>query len=204
VQDKTQIGGIAGIVLLVSQGNTHKFQAFITDPNGQASIDHLDCDICTITAIDPRGSFFSRTIEFDRHSSPITVILELRPIIDRIGYPGTILAKIKIYGPTGEPLSNQQVVIRPAVTILDSNIDSNWIYAETTDSNGQVSAELLPGEFVVAAILGEEPWEAAFHIEKSKVKCRAKARNCIDPSFRPSPPTQNVEAHLSAVNPISE
>lgn len=202
VLDKTEIGEIGGVVLLVNQGRN--FRAFVTDAHGQASVDHLNCEICTVSAIDPSGLFFSRTIEFDSRKSLVTVILGLRPGIDRIGYPGTIVANIKVYGPTGEPLPNQRVVIRPAETILDSNSDTNWIYTETTDSNGQVSATLLPGEFVVAAILGEKPWEAVFHIEKSKLKCRPKARNCIDPSFRASPPTQDVVAHLSATNETSQ
>lgn len=202
VQDQTEIGGIGGVVLLVNQGRN--FRAFVTDAHGQAPVDHLNCDICTVSAIDPSGLFFSRTIEFDSRKSLVTVILGLRPGIDRIGYPGTIVANIKVYGPAGDPLSNQLVVIRPAATILDSNSDTNWIYTEITDSNGGVSATLLPGDFVVAAILGEKPWEATFHIEKSKIKCRPKARNCIDPSFRASPPTQDVVAHLSATSATSQ
>src|ERR1039458_2689675 len=80
VLDKTEIGGIAGIVLLVNPGDLHKSQAFITDPNGFAYMPHKDCGMCVIAAFDPRGIFFNRTTEFDSRNLSVKLVLELRPI----------------------------------------------------------------------------------------------------------------------------
>jgi hypothetical protein len=204
VQDQTQIGGLAGIVLLINPGNTHYSKAFITDVNGQASIPRMDCKICTITAFDPQHLFYDKSIEFDSQSTSLNLILRIRPIIDRIGIPGSIKASVVVYGPSGALLQNQNIVVRPTVIVLGSDADYNRVMIETTDSSGSVTNELIPDKYIVATIIDGKPWETVFEIFKSKIQCRAKARNCIDPSFRPSPPTQNVEAHLSAVNPISE
>jgi hypothetical protein len=109
-----------------------------------------------------------------------------------------------VYGSSGEPLSDQNVVIRPTMILLGADEDYNRVITDTTDSNGLVLVGLIPGKYIVATIIDGKPWEITFEIFKSKIQCRTKARNCINPSFRPSPPTQNVEAHLLAVNPISE
>ena len=204
VLDKSEVEGLPGIVLLVNTGNAHQFQVFITDAHGMASMPHQDCSICTITALDPTELFFSKTTEFDGRSSSVTLVLEIRPNIDRIGYPGSIRTNIVAYGPNGELLPNHQVVIRPTAIMLDSNPDSTWIYSETTDSKGRVNCELLPGEYIISTIIGEKPWEATFHIAKSKIKCPARARHCIDPSFRALPPKQDIVAHLSAVSTTSQ
>jgi hypothetical protein len=204
VQDQTQIGGLAGIVLLMNPGNIHYSKAFITDVNGQASISRMDCKICTITAFDPQHLFYDKSIEFDSRSTSVTLILRVRPIIDRIGIPGSIRVNLVVYGSSGEPLSDQNVVIRPTMILLGADEDYNRVITDTTDSNGLVLVGLIPGKYIVATIIDGKPWEITFEIFKSKIQCRTKARNCINPSFRPSPPTQNVEAHLLAVNPISE
>jgi len=195
---------LPGIVLLVNPGSILDSKAFITDVKGQASIPHMDCKICTISAFDTRHLFYDKTSEFDGRSTSVTLLLRIRPVIDRIGIPGSIQANLVVYGPSGVPLQNQNVVVRPTMIVLGTDADYKGVIDVTTDSKGLIIVALVPGEYVVATIIDGKPWETAFEVYKSKIKCRAKSRSCIDPSFRPSPPTQNVEAHLSAVDPISE
>ncbi len=160
VLDPTGVEGIPGVVLLFNPGDSHHSLAFITDAKGRVSLPHLSCDICTVTALDPTGLFFSKTSEFDGRSASVMLILQVRPVIDVAGNPGAMDVKIKVYGPNGEPLSNQRVIVRPVVMTLEAN----WAYRETTDSMGLVSAQLRPGRYAVATLIGENSWEASVEI----------------------------------------
>jgi hypothetical protein len=200
VLDVTEVEGVAGVVLIVNPGSALRSRAFITDAGGQASVPHPNCSICTITALDPTGSFFDKTVEFDGRSKSIRLILRLRPVIDRVFDPGAIRVKVAVYGPSGEPLPNQSIVVRPAVMTLDAN----WFIPGATDPNGLVTIELPPGEYTVATLLGEKPWEAPLRIAESNSKCAKKAQKCIDSSLRASPPQQTATARLSAASVTSQ
>jgi hypothetical protein len=193
---------IAGVVLLVNPGNTHKFQAFITDVNGQAYVPRLDCGICTISAMDPSAMFFSRTTEFNSKSSSVTLVMKIRPVIDKAFDPGSVPVTATVYGPRGELLPNQQVVVRPNVVTLDRDwsymtLDSNWPFLLTSDPRGQISVELHPGEYTVATMIGEEPWEAPLHVTGRESECAEKLRKCIDSARRASSPAQLITVHLA-------
>ena len=160
VLDPTGVEGVAGVVLLFSSGDNHHSLAFIADAEGRVSLPHLNCDICTVTALDPTGLFFDKTFEFDGRSTSVTLTLQVRPTIDVVGNPGAMNVKIKVFGPDGEPLPNQRVIVRPVVMAFEAN----WAYRETTDSMGMVSAQLRPGKYVVATLIGENSWEASIEI----------------------------------------
>ena len=209
VLDMTGMNGIAGVVLLVNPGNTHKFQAFITDVNGQASVPRLNCSICTISAMDPSALFFSRTTEFDSKSSSVTLMLENRPVIDKAFDPGSVQVTVTVYGPGGELLPNQHVVVRPNMVTLDRDwsymtLDTNWPFLVTSDPRGQVRVALHPGEYTVATLIGEKPWEAALHVTGRESKCAEKLRKCMDSARRASSHPQITTVHLATANPFSQ
>jgi hypothetical protein len=196
VLDETEVEGLAGIVLLVNPGNMDDSQVFVTDVHGLVSVPHQNCRICTITALDPRGLFFGKTTEFDSRSLSITLILEVQPNIERFWTPGSIQVSVAVYGPNGELLPNQIVAVRPRVMTLDTNRDANRIYQSTTDSNGLVSAKLLPGDYTIATLIGGKPWEAPLLITASKSKCTAKKQKYIDSSPGNSHTNQLIAVHL--------
>jgi hypothetical protein len=148
--------------------------------------------------MDPRGLFFSKTTEFDGRSLSITLVLEVKPVIDIVFVPGSVRVNVAVYGPSGEPLSHQRVVVRPTVMTLDTN----WRYLITTDSKGMISPELLPGEYTVATLLGDKPWEAPLRVTKSK--CAKKVRKCNDSLLGASNPRQPITVHLSAASANSQ
>lgn len=166
VLDQTEVEEIPGIILLVNPGGSSvDNRAFITDAEGRATIPHFKCDICTITALDPTGSFFSKTTEFNGQSSSVTLILDVQPIIDRVSTPGAVLVTVAVYGPGGGILPNQRVMVRPNVMKLDAN----WSFQQTTESKGLISCQLAPGEYTVATIIGNIPWEGTIRITKKTV-----------------------------------
>jgi hypothetical protein len=130
--------------------------------------------------------------------------LELRPGIDRFGIPDSILVNLTVYGSDGKPLPNLNIITRPKTVALGVVDDYNRIITGSTNSTGLFIVALVPGKYIVATLIDGNPLESEFEIYKSKIHCKPKAKNCWNPSFRPHPPTQNVEAHLSAVNPYSE
>lgn len=160
VLDQTGLRGIAGIVLLVNPGDSHHSSAFVTSADGRAFLPHLDCDLCTVTALDPTGLFVNKTTEFEGRSPSITLTLEVQPIIDYAFDPEAKDVAIAINGPDGKVLPNQRVAIRPTVMTFETNRS----YRKTTDSKGFVRAKIRPGEYTVATVIGDIPWEASLRI----------------------------------------
>jgi hypothetical protein len=195
---------LPGIVLLVHPGNFLYSKTFITDIHGKSSIPHFDCSVCVVTAYDSKHLFYDKSIEFDSKSSSIDLMLRLRPGIDRIGIPDSVRVNLILNGSNSKPLPNQNIIIRPKIVALGVDNDYNRVIIDTTDSNGSVTDELVPGKYIVATLVDGKPFESEIEIYKSKIHCKPKAKNCWNPSFRSHPPTQNVEAHLSAVEPYSE
>jgi hypothetical protein len=164
VLNPTGVEGIAGAVLLVNPGRSDQSIAAITDKGGNASIPTLDCEICTMTVADPTGLFGPSTTEFNGRSSSITLTLPLKPIIDVVRKPGSISCKLLVLGPGGAPLAKQQVVIRPNQLTLEVN----WVSRAVTDMSGFVTADLVPGEYTLATLLGNEAFQHRFDVPKGK------------------------------------
>jgi hypothetical protein len=193
--------GIDGVVLLLNPGNTNKSKVFITDKNGVAYISGFNCSTCTVTAIDPRGMFFSATTEFDRRSSTITLIMEVRPIVDKVGEPGAMETEITIQDSGGIPLPKQDVIVRPREMTLTR--ESNWFYTDTTDSKGKIRAKLTPGEYTIARLVNGEVWEASFSVivQRSK-RCAEEEKKRIQSSFFKKGPEDFLTVRISKITLI--
>jgi hypothetical protein len=172
VLDASQVEGIAGAVVLINLGSPQDSKAFAADKNGIAYISDLNCSTCVITAIDPRGLFFSKTTEFDRQSSSVTLILQLRPVIDKLGEPGAIFVNIAIHDQSGAAMVNRDIVVRPREMTLTP--ESNRFYKFTTDSKGQNKARLIPGDYSVAMLVDGKVLEAPSSIAVER------SRRCAD------------------------
>lgn len=170
VIDGTGVEGIGGVVLLVNPGDQRKSQVFLTNADGHAYLPHLNCEICTITALDPRGVFFNKTTEFSGQSSSVTLTLQLRPVIDTVGCPHCIWVNIAVHGPADEPLLHQSILVRPS----EMRLNSNGLYTETTDSKGQIKVQLTPGEYTVATLLEGKAWEAPLRVASESKRRNAK------------------------------
>ena len=167
VLNPSGVEGIAGVVLLLNTGDNQHSLAIVTDAQGRASLPHLTCEICTITALDPSELYFNKTSEFDGRATCVTITLQVRPIIDNVGDPRAKKLKIKVYAPHGELLPNRQVIIRPVFM----DFQANWAYRETTDSTGLVVAHLRPGKYIVATVTEGSSWEglvAVVHDTKAR------------------------------------
>jgi hypothetical protein len=183
--------------LVVNPGDAVKSQAFVTDSEGRASVPRLSCGVCTITAQDPRGLFSSKTTEFDGQSSSVTLTLQVRPIVDTVGQPGSKTANVVVYGPAGSPLPRQRIVVRPRVMTLEQN----WLYMLTTDSEGCITARLLPGEYDVAALLGDQAWEAPLGVTQTRRSGRSRER--LDSPLAAPCSKGAIVIHLSMANTTS-
>jgi hypothetical protein len=106
---------------------------------------------------------------------------------------------VRVYGPNGDPLPNQDIVIRPTATTLGKNPESNLMERGKTDSGGLFSNEAIPGEYTIATLIEEKPFETSLHIPESNRKCATNLRKCRDVSHRIKPPELNMEAHLTTV-----
>jgi hypothetical protein len=173
--DASGVEGITGVILLVNPGDAHKSQALITDAHGEAITHDLHCDICTISAFDPRGLFASRTTEFASSRSSFSLVMESLPIIDTVGDPNAVLIELVINDSNGRPLAQHDVVIRPTLMTLQNN----QISVQRTDAKGGVKIHLRIGEYTAAALNGETPTESRFEITTTKGQCSARTPTCI-------------------------
>lgn len=164
VLNPSGVEGIAGAVLLVNPGRSDKSIAAVTDKDGNASLPSLDCEICTMTVADPKGLFDSRTTEFHGGSSSVTLTLPLKPIIDVVHKPGSISCRLLVLGPDGTRLSNRELVIRPN----ELTLQVNWVSEVLSDTSGIVTAQLMPGEYTLATLIDEKPFQHRFDVGKGK------------------------------------
>jgi hypothetical protein len=181
VFDPTGAEGLKGIVLVVRPDQSHEAQAYVTGSDGRAYIQYLDGHICTVTAIDPAGLFLDKTTEFNCRDSPVTIELDVRPILDTVSTSYNVGLKIRINGPDGKPLPSENILIRPAAMSLDPV----WTFLETTDSSGLIDTRFSPGEYVIAAIIHGDTYEASLVVTATNQKCPDPARNCISVSDVP-------------------
>jgi hypothetical protein len=198
VLSQNGIDGIAGVLLVVNSGNSHGSQAFVTDSDGNAHIPHMDCSICIVTAIDPRGLFFDRTTEFDGQRKLVALTLKVRPLVERVCSPGSLQVNVTVYGPDGEPFSNQTIAIRPAIMTFDKS----WYYIDITSSKGLTSAELVPGGYIVAALIAGKPWEGSFQVGANKQDSAGNPARCLDAADKAAHRTRIIKVRLSEADTI--
>jgi hypothetical protein len=194
--DASGVEGITGVILLVNPGDAHKSQAFVTDAHGEAITHDLHCDICAISAFDPRGLFASRTMEFSSSRSSFSLMMELLPIIDKVGDPRAVSIELAINDSNGEPLAQHDIVIRPTLMTLQNN----QLYVQRTDAKGHMNIRLRKGEYTAAALNGETPTEARFEIATTKAQCSGSTRTCILASPRSSHRLRPVALQLLTNN----
>jgi hypothetical protein len=175
VLDATGTEGIGGVILLVNPGDTHRAQAFITNVKGEATTHDLGCEICTVTAFDPRGLFASRIVEFSSASSSFHFMMQLRPIIDTVGDPQAVPIEVEMSNSKGEPLVDQSVVVRR----VEMTLEENKVYMLKTDRTGHLKASLRVGNYAVIALIGQTPVSMEFVIVRSKDECTHSATACV-------------------------
>jgi len=202
VLDASGVEGIAGVVLLVNPGDARKSVAFVTNAQGEAITHDLQCEICTISAFDPRGLFASRTTEFSSSSSSVSLVMQLGPLIDTVGDPKAVSIELVINNSKGEPLAQKNVVIRPTVMTLENN----RVSVQETDSTGHVNAQLRAGDYAVGVLNGDTASEVRFEIAPAKEQCSSGTTTCIvasPQSRRPKPVSLQLPS-TSLSNPIHE
>jgi len=174
VLDATGTEGVPGVVVLVSSVQSHKVRAYITDAEGDVFGVAPDGTFCTITALDPAGLFYGKTTESNCQSSPVTLILAVRPIIDKVYVSDSVRLKIVIHGADGKVLPKQSILLRPSAMTLETARLS--LYA--TDENGILDAQLSAGEYTLATLVEGKPFEVAFLVA-AKEKCPKTSLNCV-------------------------
>jgi hypothetical protein len=190
VLDATGVEGIAGVILLVNPGDARKSEAFVTNTQGEASMHGLQCEICTISAFDPRGLFAGRTMEFSNSNTSFSFVMYTLPLIEKVGDPKAMSIELVIHDSKGEPFAQQNVVIRPRIITMENN---NLLSVQRTDATGLVAAKLLAGNYIVGALNGNSASEARFEITTAKEECSERAGTCIVASPR----------YLSHIKPVS-
>jgi hypothetical protein len=196
VLDPSELQGIAGVILLINPGDNRKSQALITDATGEAIAHDLNCVICAITAIDPRGLFVSRTTEFSGSSPHLRFVLAIRPLIDIVGDPRASPINIAINNSKGQPLVEHDVVIRPTVMTLENN----RISIQKTGSDGRVILLLRAGDYTVGAMNGDVIAETRFEVVASKDRCPSATVTCIVASPQSSRRMKPISLQLSSSN----
>ena len=175
VLDPTELEGIAGVILLINPGDNRKSQALVTDAKGEAVASELNCVICTITAFDPHGLFVSRTTEFSGSSPRFRLVLAIQPLLDIVRDPKAVSMELVVHDSKGDPLAQQDVVIRPAVMTLEDN----RVLVQRTDATGRLTVHLRASQYVVATVSGDAASEARFEIVTSKERCSDGAVTCV-------------------------
>jgi hypothetical protein len=175
VLDASGVEGISGVVLLINPGDARRSQALVTNAQGEATTHGLQCEICIVSAFDPHGLFAGRTTEFSSSSSSFSLVMQLRPLIDTVGDPKAVTIELVINNSTGEPLAQQNVVIRPAVMTLENN----RVSVQKTDSGGHVDAQLRAGDYIVGVLNGNSASEVRFEIRAAKEQCSDRTATCI-------------------------
>lgn len=193
VLNASRIEGIAGVVLLVNPGDARQSEALVTDAQGKAITHGLHCEICTVSAFDPRGLFVSRTTEFSSSSTSFSLVMQLRPLIDTVGDPKAVSIELGIYDSKGEPLTWHDVVIRPTMLTLENN----RLSIQSTGPNGHVNVELRAGDYTVAALNGDAVSQARFEIVTAKEQCPSGKVTCILASPQAPRHTKAVSLQLS-------
>ncbi len=175
VLDASGVEGIGGVVLLVNPGDARKSEAFVTNGRGEAITHDLQCEICIISAFDPRGLFASRTTEFSSSSSSFSLVMQLRPVVDTVGDPKAVSLELVMSDSKGELLAQQNVVIRPTVVTLENN----RLSVQRTDSGGHLKTQLRAGDYTIGVLTGDVTSDVRFEITTEKEQCSGSTVTCI-------------------------
>jgi hypothetical protein len=199
VLDASGVEGIAGVILLLNPGDARKSEAFVTNAQGEAITHGLQCEICTISAFDPRGLFVSRTTEFSSSSSSLSLVMQLCPLIDTVGDPKAVSIELVIHNSKGNPLAQQNVVIRPLLI----TVENNRLSVQRTDATGRVTVQLRAGNYTVGVLDGDRASEVRFEITTAKEQCSDGAAACIVASPQSSRHMKPVSLQLPSTSASS-
>lgn len=176
-----------GVVLLVNPGNGRESQAFVTDAHGEAIVHGLQCDICMVSAFDPRNLSANRTTEFSSSRPSFSLVMSALPVVDYFFDPKAMRIELTIKDSKGEPLATHAVVIRPTLMVFVPSSRDNVLALQKTDSNGHVQVGLRAGDYTVAALDGDTRSEARFEVAATKAQCSKEIGTCIVASHSPQP-----------------
>lgn len=191
------VAGVAGVVLLINPGDTRKSVAFVTNGRGEAITNGLQCAICTVSAFDPRGLFSSRTTEFSSSSPSFSFVMQLRPLIDTVGDPKAVSVELVIRDSKGEPVAQQDVVVRPTLVTLEMN----QLSIQKTDAAGRLTVHLRAGEYAFGMLSGGIASEARLAVATVKEGCVGGAVTCVVASPQSTRYLKAVDIQLSSVGP---
>jgi hypothetical protein len=191
VLNMTLIEGVPGVVLLVRSDQSRKYQAYVTDSNGSVIVQPLSGNICTVTSFDPSRLFYNKTTEFDCHSSPVMLVLPVRPVIERVSLSGSVKLRIAIYGPGGKLLPKQNILLRPSIVTFEIP----HVFLITTDTTGSIDTQLSPGDYTLATLINGKPYEAALLVTAKGQKCPKTSQICVSLST-PSNAAKSIDVHL--------
>ena len=200
VLDPSEVEGIPGVMLLINPGDRRKSLALVTDAKGEANTRDLNCVICTITAVDPHGSFVSRTTEFLGSSARFSLVLAIQPLLNIVGDPKAVSIEIAINDARGQPWVQHEVVIRPTVMTLENN----RLSVQNTGPTGRVNVQLRAGNYTVATLTGDTISEAQFEIVTAKEQCSSGTATCRVVSPRASVRVKPISLRLSNDNDSSK
>ncbi len=185
---------LADAVVLVNPGEQYRSLALVTNRGGEATVSDLDCKPCVVTAMDPRHLFASKTTEFESGTPVVSLLLSVRPIIDRVRNLSAVKVTLKITGIGGTPLRDAEIVLRDGLMTMD---DNNFMMLKS-NQKGLVTAELSPGEYVIATRVAGRFLEATFQINPAARRhCSEEMTKCLISSARRTPPGMLIAVHFS-------
>ena len=155
--------GLPGIVLVVQGAGRSENFAIVTGAGGTVSAAAPRCDICSVSAIDPKGLFAQTTTEFSAKDKMVTVEMPARPTVDFAYRPAASEVRFQIEDAQGKPLSRIPVLIR------EDGPDGLEVGVGVFRSNaaGEVKAWLDSGFYVVATVIAGYPEEVPFSVSLS-------------------------------------
>jgi len=123
-----------------------------------------------------------------------SLVIQLRPLIDTVGDPKAVSIELVIKDSKGEPLAQHNVLIRPTVMTLESNLLS----IHNTGSTGHVNVQLRAGNYTVGVLNGDTVSEARFEITTAKEQCSSGTATCIVASPQSSRRMNPISLQLSS------
>lgn len=193
VQDSSG-AAMADAVVLVNPGERHKSLALVTDRGGDVALPATRCEPCVVTAIDPRQLFQSKTTEIEGNPPLVTLVLPVRPIVDRAGDPTAMKTTLEITAPDGKPLRHARVIIRSQVVTMEDNSFT----AVTSGRDGLIALMLPPGDYVAASFMKGGFLEATFQVAPDvQERCSEKRTECLLSAARRAAPGKPTLVRLT-------
>jgi hypothetical protein len=189
----------ADAVVLVNPGWHGDSIALVTDQSGRATLPKLDCNVCVVTAMDPRRMFFDKTTEFEAGAPSVTLTLHVRPVVDVMFDPRAIKVDVQVKAPDGIAIAERPVVVRKKVGTMEDNTFS----LDTTDRKGRLSLKLRPGEYVLASLVNGRFLEAPLNVAPAvKRKCSEVEADCYIANVRHNPLPVHLTVKLTPTGDV--